>query len=155
MLWSFRCGVVSVIVPCVLSYVYSKQPILGLTLEWFRELSLSRLDGGVHDRLHIYPPCEIFFHSWHRHQIEGTDGFYCLLRKTQRYTICNVESQVFHLKYDCVPVRGSNPDRRHAKRACYLGVLQRKKIKKIRDYYGSGWEGPGLTLIFFWTIVPK
>ena len=28
-------------------------------------------------------------------------------------------------------------------------VLQRKKIPKIRDYYGSGWVGPGLTRILF------
>ena len=34
----------------VLSYVYSKQPILGLTQEWFRE---TRLEYGVHDRFHI------------------------------------------------------------------------------------------------------
>ena len=37
----------------VLSYVYSKQPIFGLTQEWLRELSFSRLECGVHDRLHI------------------------------------------------------------------------------------------------------
>ena len=37
----------------VLSYVYSKQPIFGLTQEWFRELSFSRLQCGVHDKLHI------------------------------------------------------------------------------------------------------
>ena len=36
----------------VLSYVYSKQPILGLTQEWFRELSFSMLECGVH-KLHI------------------------------------------------------------------------------------------------------
>ena len=30
-----------------------------------------------------------------------------------------------------------------------LGVLQRKKIPKIQDYYGSGWVGPGLTRNFF------
>ena len=29
----------------------------------------------VHDRLHIYPPCEMFYFPWHRHQIEGTNGF--------------------------------------------------------------------------------
>ena len=29
----------------VLSYVYSKQPIFGLTQEWLRELSFSRLEG--------------------------------------------------------------------------------------------------------------
>ena len=59
----------------VLSYVYdSKHPIFGLTQEWFRELSFSRLECGVHDRLHIYPLCGIFYFHWHRHQIEGTDG---------------------------------------------------------------------------------
>ena len=36
-----------------LSYVHSKQPIFGLIHEWFRELSFSRLECGVHDRLHI------------------------------------------------------------------------------------------------------
>ena len=59
----------------VLSYVYSKQPIFGLTQEWFRELSFSRLECGVHDRLHIYPLCGIFYFPWHRHQTEGTNGF--------------------------------------------------------------------------------
>ena len=39
--------------------------------------------------------CGIFYFPWHRHQIEGTNGFYCLIRKTQRFTISNVESQVF------------------------------------------------------------
>ena len=56
--------------------IYSKQPIFGLTQpEWFRELSFSRLECGVHDRLHIYPLCGIFYFPWHRHQIEGTNGF--------------------------------------------------------------------------------
>ena len=58
----------------------------------FRELSFFRLECGVHDRLHIYPLCGIFYFPWHRHQIEG---FYCLIRKTERFTISNVESQVF------------------------------------------------------------
>ena len=49
--------------------------ILGLTQEWFRELSFSRLECGVHDRLHIYPLCGISYFSWHKHQIEGTNGF--------------------------------------------------------------------------------
>ena len=60
-----------------------------------RELSFSRLECGVHDRLHIYPLCGIFYFPWHSHQIEGTNGFYCLIRKTERFTISNVESQVF------------------------------------------------------------
>ena len=60
-----------------------------------RELSFSRLECGVHDRLHIYPLCGIFYFPWHRHQIEGTNGFYCLIRKTERFTISNVESHVF------------------------------------------------------------
>ena len=29
------------------------------------------------------------------------------------------------------------------------GFAKKKKFKKIRDYYGSGWVGPGLTRIFF------
>ena len=42
----------------VLSYVYSKQcgtvdSIFGLTQEWLKELSFSRLECGVHDKLHI------------------------------------------------------------------------------------------------------
>ena len=67
-----------------LSYVpvyqprYSKQLIFGLTQEWFRELSFSRLECGVHNKLHISSA------DWwdlllpltsHRHQIEGTNGF--------------------------------------------------------------------------------
>ena len=36
-----------------LKKVYSKQPIFGLTQDWFRELSFSRLECGVHDKLHI------------------------------------------------------------------------------------------------------
>ena len=38
-----------------------------------------------------------------------------------------------------------------------LGALQRKKNPKIRDYYGSGWVGPGLTrnVVCVWKIVPK
>ena len=63
--------------------MYSKQRILGLTQEWFRELSFSRLECGVHDRLHIYRLCRIFSFPWHRHQIEGTNGLPCLIQKTQ------------------------------------------------------------------------
>ena len=51
---------------------YSKQPIFGLTQEWFKELSFFRLACGVDDRLHIYPLCGIFYFPWHRHQIEPT-----------------------------------------------------------------------------------
>ena len=58
----------------VLSYtlVHSKQHILGQTQEWFRELSFSRLERGVHDRLDIYTMCGIVYFPWHAHQIEGT-----------------------------------------------------------------------------------
>ena len=59
----------------VLSYMYSKQPIFGQTQEWLRELSFSRLECGVHDRLHIHPLCGIFYFPWDRHQIEGPNGF--------------------------------------------------------------------------------
>ena len=52
----------------VLNYhVYSKQPIFGLTQEWLRELSFSRLECGVHDRLHIYPLCGIIAPLRHGH----------------------------------------------------------------------------------------
>ena len=46
--------------------------------KWFRELSFSRLECGVHDKLHISrADCwdrRLFYFPWHRHQIEGTDG---------------------------------------------------------------------------------
>ena len=47
---------------------------LGLTQEWFRELSFSRVECGVHNRLYIYPPppCGIFYFPWYRHHMEGT-----------------------------------------------------------------------------------
>ena len=46
----------------VLSYSYnSKHSIFG-----YGDVSFSRLECGIHDRLHIYFP-------WHRHQIEGAD----------------------------------------------------------------------------------
>ena len=62
----------------------------------------------------------IFYFPWHRHQIEGTNGFRCLLRKTQRNTISNVESQVFTPNKHAWSERDSNPDRRRDdKRACY------------------------------------
>ena len=48
--------------------VYSKQPSVWLTQEWFREWSCSRLECRVHDS---------------RHQIEGTNGLFCLIRTTQ------------------------------------------------------------------------
>ena len=35
------------------------------------------------------------------------------------------------------------------------GLCKERKIPKIRVYYGSGWVGPCLTLIFFWRIIPK
>ena len=44
---------------------------------------------------YTFTPCVVFYFPWHRHQIEGTNGFYCLIRKTERFTISNVESQVF------------------------------------------------------------
>ena len=70
--------------------VYSKQPIFWLTQEWFRELSFSRLECGVHDKLHISSadwwdlllplPWQCMWHSHSlgidtRLQIEGTNGF--------------------------------------------------------------------------------
>ncbi len=37
---------------------------------------IDQVEYGVHDRLHIYPLCGIFYFPWHRHQIEGTNGFF-------------------------------------------------------------------------------
>ena len=37
--------------------------------------------GGVHDS-YTFQCGLVGSFTWHRHQIEGTDGFYCLLRKT-------------------------------------------------------------------------
>ena len=86
----------------------------------FRELSFSRLECGVHDRLHIYPLCGIFYFPWHRHQIEGTNGFYCLIRKTERFTISNVESQVFlNTPNNSRLEPGSNPGCPRDKRMSY------------------------------------
>ena len=36
---------------------------------------IDQVEYGVHDWLHIYPLCGIFYFPWHRHQIEGTNGF--------------------------------------------------------------------------------
>ena len=84
----------------------------------FRELSFSRLECGLHDRLHIYPLCGVFYFPWHRHQIEGTNGFYCLIRKTERITIYNVESQVFTPNNSRLP-RGLNAGGPRPKRVSY------------------------------------
>ena len=46
---------------------------------------------------HLPPVWGIYF-PWHRHQLEGTNGFYCLIRKTERFTISNAESQVFKVE---------------------------------------------------------
>ena len=46
-------------------------------------------------RVTHYHLCGIVDFPWHRHHIEGTNGFSFLIRKTQRYTISNVECQVF------------------------------------------------------------
>ena len=48
----------------VLSYVYCEQPILGLIQEWFIELSFTRQECGLHDRLHIHPLWAIFYFPW-------------------------------------------------------------------------------------------
>ena len=37
-------------------FPYSKKPILGLAQEWFRELSFSKLECGVHESL-FYEQC--------------------------------------------------------------------------------------------------
>ena len=104
----------------------------------FRELSFSRLECGVHDRLHIYPLCGIFYFPWHRHQIEGSNGFYCLIRKTERFTISNVESQVFTPSNSRLDP-GSNPGCPRDKRMSYhwtnCASLQRGWGRTYREEY--------------------
>ena len=84
--------------------IYSKQSIFGLTQEWFREWSFSGLECGVHDRLHIYPMCGIFYFPWHTLNVSF---------ERHRETVSNDESQFL----TCL-VWGSNPDRQRARRAC-------------------------------------
>ena len=37
---------------------------------------------------------------------------------------------------------------------CLRGFAKKEKIQNFRDYYGSGWVGPGITRIFvFWKII--
>ena len=88
-----RCWSMVVSLACLLVLILQTAHLWANTGVVFRELSFSRLECGVHDRLHIYPLCGIFYFPWHRHQIEGTNGFYCLIRKTEIFTISNVESQ--------------------------------------------------------------
>ena len=46
--YDYDCERDDTILVSYISYVYSKQPIFGLAQEWFRELSFSRLECGVH-----------------------------------------------------------------------------------------------------------
>ena len=52
--------------------VSSKHPKLGLTQELFFCILFSESSTGYT----FTPLCVIFYSSWHRHQIEGTTGFY-------------------------------------------------------------------------------
>ena len=54
--------------------VYSKQPIFGLTPEWFRELSFSRLECRVMTGYTFTPVCDHLL-PLARHQIEETNDF--------------------------------------------------------------------------------
>ena len=56
--------------------VMYKQPIVGLTQVWSRELSFSRLECGVHDN-YTFPvqTGAIFYFPWHIYHIEGTKGY--------------------------------------------------------------------------------
>ena len=42
------------------------------------------VEFGVHDRLHIYQLCVIFYFPWHGLQIEGTSGFVFLPKDTDK-----------------------------------------------------------------------
>ena len=68
---------------------------------------------------YTFTPCVgSFYFPWHRHQIEGTNGFYCPIRKTERFTISNVESQVFTPNNSRLDP-GSNPGCPRDKRMSY------------------------------------
>ena len=86
----------------------------------FRELSFSRLECGVHDRLHIYPLCGIFDFPWHRHQIQviKTTAF-SVSSERHRDSHSNVESQVFTPNNSRLLARGSNLGRPRDKLASY------------------------------------
>ena len=60
----------------VLSYVHSKQPVLGLTQEWFRELSFSKLECGVHDKGTLCLPTvwDLLLPLTYTPDREGTNG---------------------------------------------------------------------------------
>ena len=60
----------------LVSYLYYKQPIFGLTQEWFRELPFYRQEYGVHDKLHISSAdwWDILLPLAYTPD-EGTDGF--------------------------------------------------------------------------------
>ena len=79
-----------------------------------QRVALSRLGFGVHDRLHIYPLCGIFYFPWHRDQIEGTDR--CLIRKTQ--TSLMLRARFLHLKCNLL-----GPGIEPRSPACQAGVL--------------------------------
>ena len=38
-------------------------PLLGIPI-------IDQVEYGVHDRLHIYPLCVIFYFPWHRHETD-------------------------------------------------------------------------------------
>ena len=84
--------------------------LLGLIQKWFRELSLSRLECGVHDKLRISSA------DWWDILLPLTyipdrrdQQLSCILRKTQRYTISNVETQVFTSNITCLVRAGIEP----------------------------------------------
>ena len=72
----------------------------------FLELSFSK-SGGVHDKLHISSSdwWDLNYFPWHRHQIEGTDGFYCLIQKT----LANRGKRNSESSEAKLPQRDSNP----------------------------------------------
>ena len=78
---SYNDNGVSNVISLVLSYIL-QTPILGLTQEWFRTVSFSRLACGVYDTLHIYPCGIVYFLCiLNRHRIEGTNMLYSVSSK--------------------------------------------------------------------------
>ena len=80
---------------------------------------------------------DFFYFPWHRHQIEGTNGFLCLIRKTQRFTISNVESQVFTLNNSRLLARHNQMQRTFGL-LNVIGRFQHRQIVQISLRFPSG-----------------
>ena len=68
----------------------------------FLELSSSK-SRWVHDRLHVYPVCGIFYFPWHRYQIEGTDAFWCSFEQHGEGGVDGITKVLARCRHDSNP----------------------------------------------------